>query len=199
MTKSNLTYQSFLISKNHRNIKNNHKSIVIWMTGLSGAGKTSIANELEILLFSKNIQSYILDGDNTRMGISADLDFSDTSRIENIRRIASVSKLMNDAGLVVITSLISPFEQNRELAKKIIGDENFILVYVKCDLETCEKRDVKGLYKKARNGEIKNFTGIDSDFEVPKHPDIIIDTKNNTIDDSVRQIYNYIKAKLKLN
>jgi adenylylsulfate kinase len=169
------------------------------MTGLSGAGKTSIANELEILLFSKNIQSYILDGDNTRMGISADLDFSDTSRIENIRRIASVSKLMNDAGLVVITSLISPFEQNRELAKKIIGDENFVLVYVKCDLETCEKRDVKGLYKKARNGEIKNFTGIDSDFEVPKHPDIIIDTKNNTIDDSVRQIYNYIKAKLKLN
>ena len=114
MTENNLTFQSFLISKTDRNLKNNHKSLVIWMTGLSGAGKTSIANKLDKLLFTKNIQSFVLDGDNTRMSISADLDFSNESRIENIRRIASVSKLMNDAGLVVITSLISPFEQNRD-------------------------------------------------------------------------------------
>jgi adenylyl-sulfate kinase len=155
------------------------------MTGLSGSGKSTIANALQNELFQKGYQVYVLDGDNIRSGLNKDLDFSDTGRMENIRRISEVAKLFADAGFVVITAFISPFKTDRQQAKDIIGTETFCEVYVNAPLEVCEQRDVKGLYKKARAGEIKNFTGIGSAFEEPENPDIVIKTSELSINASV--------------
>ncbi len=162
----NITAHNFKISKSDREKIKNQKSCTIWMSGLSGSGKSTIANELEIELNKKGYHTFIMDGDNTRMGLNKGLGFSEEDRIENIRRVAEVCKLMNEAGLIVICSFISPFEKNRQQASEIIG-ENFIEVFVDADLATCEERDPKGLYKKARAGEIKDFTGISSPFEMP--------------------------------
>jgi adenylylsulfate kinase len=177
-----------IIAHNHtvqlieRNKRNRHNSFVIWLTGLSGSGKSTLANEIEVELFEKGINTYILDGDNIRMGLSSDLDFTDEGRIENIRRIGEVAKLMADAGLVVITAFISPFRDDRRKAREIIGKNNFIEVFLDTPIDICEKRDTKGLYEKARKGEIKNFTGIDSPYEIPEKPDIIV--LNHLEDDS---------------
>ncbi len=175
----NITAHNFKISKSERESIKNQKSCTIWMSGLSGSGKSTIANLLEVELNSKGYHTFILDGDNTRLGLNKGLGFSEEDRIENIRRVAEVCKLMNEAGLIVICSFISPFEKNRQQAKEIIG-ENFFEVFVDASLETCEKRDPKGLYKKARLGEIKDFTGISSPFEIPSKGIML---KNNTEED----------------
>jgi adenylylsulfate kinase len=172
----NITAHNFKISKSDREKIKNQKSCTIWMSGLSGSGKSTISNLLETILNEQGYHTYTLDGDNTRLGLNKGLGFSEEDRIENIRRIAEVCKIMNDAGLIVICSFISPFEKNRTQAKEIIG-ENFIEVFVDADLQTCETRDPKGLYKKARAGEIKDFTGISSPFEIPTNAIVL---KNNT-------------------
>jgi len=176
--------------------KNGYRPKLIWFTGLSGSGKSTLANELEKYLFNKGFNTYILDGDNIRSGLNGDLDFSDESRKENIRRISEVSKLFIDAGLIVLTAFISPFKEDRAQAKKLVGEENFIEVFVNCPLEICEKRDVKGLYAKARQGLIKNFTGIDSPFEEPENPDIEVNTDQMSLDDSLNMIIDFVVGTL---
>ena len=175
----NITTHNFKTTRKDRESIKNQKAFTIWMSGLSGSGKSTIANLVEEKLISLGYHTYILDGDNTRMGLNKDLGFSEEARVENIRRVSEVCKLMNDSGLIVICSFISPFEKNREQAKEIIGD-NFFEVFVDASLETCETRDSKGLYKKARAGEIKDFTGISSPFEIPTNSIVL---KNNTEED----------------
>jgi len=164
------------------------RSKVIWMTGLSGSGKTTIAKYLDEALYSKGYIAQILDGDNIRSGINNNLTFSEEDRKENIRRIAEVSKLFMNCGIIIINSFISPTEEIRKMALEIIGKENFFEVFVNAPIEVCEQRDTKGLYAKARKGEIKNFTGIDSPFELPQHADITVRTDQQTIEESVNQL-----------
>ena len=180
----NIVQHNFKISKVDREKIKNQKSCTIWMSGLSGSGKSTVANQLEASLNEQGYHTYTLDGDNTRLGLNKGLGFSEEDRIENIRRVAEVCKIMNDAGLIVICSFISPFEKNRTQAKEIIGD-NFIEVFIDADLQTCETRDPKGLYKKARTGEIKDFTGISSPFETPVNAIVL---KNNTEEDLEKNV-----------
>ena len=181
---TNLTWQNMEVTRENREERLGQKAVTIWLTGLSGAGKSTLANEVEKRLFAMGKYTMLLDGDNVRMGLNQNLGFSEEDRVENIRRIAEVSKLMNDAGLIVLTSFISPFRQDRRNTKNIIG-ERFVEVYISTPLEECEKRDVKGLYKKARNGEISNFTGITSPYEAPEHPDITVDTSKYSLEECV--------------
>ena len=183
----NLTWHNMDITKLLREKQMGQKACTIWMSGLSGAGKSTIANALEKRLYAMGKKTMILDGDNVRMGLNNNLGFSDEDRIENIRRIAEVAKLMNDAGLIVITAFISPYRQDRRNAKKIIG-RDFRGVYVSTSIEECEKRDVKGLYKAAREGKIAYFTGISSPYEVPENPDVTIDTEKMGVEECVDQI-----------
>ena len=192
----NLEKYNFTIDRKSRNSLNNHNSFVLWFTGLSGSGKSTISNDLEVKLNDNNIRTLILDGDNIRSGLNKDLDFSDFSRSENIRRVAEVSKLLMDAGTVVLASFISPFEKDRELVKKIIGGPHYIEIFVNTSLEICKKRDVKGLYAKSKAGLIKNMTGLDSKYEHPSSPDITIE-ESFSIDESVEFIFRLIKSKLK--
>ena len=175
----------------------NQKSKVIWMTGLSGSGKTTIAKAVERYLYSIGILNQLLDGDNIRVGISNNLSFSEKDRSENIRRIAEVSKLFLNCGVVTLNCFVSPTIKIRKIAKDIIGEENFIEVYINASVETCENRDVKGLYKKARIGEIKDFTGISAPFESPENPELEINTSELSIDESVQKVLNYILPKIK--
>lgn len=191
----NIFWQVSQISKRHRQELNRHKSFILWFTGLSGAGKTTLAVKLEQKLFEKGVRTYILDGDNVRHGLSKDLRFSNQDRIENIRRIGEVSKLMLDAGLVVLTAFISPFKSDRQIGRSLVESDEFIEIFVKCPLEVCEARDPKGLYKKARNGEIKKFTGIDSAYEEPVNPEIVLLTDKHSVEECVNQIIDYIKSK----
>lgn len=188
----NIIKQNYSIQLADRIKKNGHEPLVIWMTGLSGSGKSTLANELQNQLFKQNKQVYVLDGDNIRFGINSDLDFSESGRIENIRRISEIAKLFVNAGFIVITAFISPFESDREKAKQIIGP-CFREIYINADFKTCETRDVKGLYKKARQGEIQNFTGLDSPFEIPKKPFITINTQNSTIEECLEQLLSIIQ------
>ena len=170
---------------------------MIWFTGLSGSGKSTLANFLEQKLYNKGILTYILDGDNIRTGLNKDLDFSDEGRNENIRRIGEVAKLMTDAGIVVLTAFISPFREDRKTVRELMNKNDFIEIYVKCDLKVCEERDVKGLYLKACVGEIKDFTGIDSPYEEPENPEFVVDTTESSVEESVERIYQYLEARLK--
>ena len=176
----------------------NQSSKVIWLTGLSGSGKSTIALELEKKLFTIGYFSQVFDGDNIRSGICNNLGFSEEDRKENIRRIAEISKLYLNSGIISIVSFISPTVESRDIAKKIIGQEDFIEVFISTPIELCEKRDVKGLYKKARTGEIKNFTGIDQPYEIPLNADLEINTAEQTIDESVELLYNFIENKIKI-
>lgn len=194
----NIRAQSFKISRRLRNKQNNHASFVIWFTGLSGSGKSTLANGLEQTLFKKGIQCYILDGDNVRLGINNDLDFSESGRKENIRRVSEIAKLMADAGLVVIASFISPYEEDRIRAGKIIGEERFLEIFVDCPLQICEQRDTKGLYRKAREGLIKEFTGISSPYQPPTHPFMTVHTDRENAGQSVESILEYVEQKLQL-
>lgn len=177
--------------------KNGYAPKLIWFTGLSGSGKSTLAGAFEVYLFQHDFQTYILDGDNVRSGLNKDLDFSDESRKENIRRIAEVSKLFVDAGVVVLTAFISPFKEDRQQARELVGAENFVEVFVDTPLEVCEQRDVKGLYAKARAGKIPNFTGIDSPFERPESPDVHIKTAGKNVEESVKELIDQIVPKLK--
>ena len=171
----------------------NQKGMVLWFTGLSGSGKSTIAIELEKKLIDSEKLVYRLDGDNIRSGLNSDLGFSDEDRDENIRRISEVASLFKDAGVITLVSFISPFKKMREFARNNIGKDSFFEIYVKADFETCKKRDPKGLYKKAKNGEIDDFTGIGSDYEEPDNPNLIIDTSKLSIEESVKLIFDNIK------
>jgi adenylylsulfate kinase len=196
MKSSNIIYHQATVTQQRRNKLNNHKSVVIWFTGLSGSGKSTLAHALEEKLFNMGFRTFVLDGDNVRHGLNSNLGFSETDRSENIRRISEVSKLMLEAGLIVMTAFISPFKEDRNEARALIAKDNFIEIYCKASMETCEKRDVKGFYKKARSGEIKNYTGIDSPYEEPVNPELIIDTDQETLDYSVSKIMNYLEASI---
>ena len=194
----NLKEYNFTIDKKSRNNLNKHDSFVVWFTGLSGSGKSTICNSLEEKLNKRGVNTITLDGDSVRNGLNKDLNFSDEDRSENIRRVAEVSKILMNAGSVVLSSFISPFEKDRNLAREIIGDNNFLEIFINTSLETCMYRDVKGLYAKSKSGELNDLTGINSIYEVPKSP--LIEIKENfNLDQSVKMIFNLIENKLKLN
>ncbi len=188
-----------LLERKDKEILLNQKAKVIWMTGLSGAGKTTIAKQLERSLYSEGLLNQVLDGDNTRLGISNNLSFSSTDRAENIRRIAEVSKLFINCGIITLNCFISPTIKIRKIAKDIIGEDDFIEIYINASIETCEDRDVKGLYKKARKGEIKDFTGISAPFEAPENPHLEINTSKSSINESTQKILDYILPIIKRN
>ncbi|MBY8962409.1 adenylyl-sulfate kinase [Flavobacterium sp. D11R37] len=195
---NNIIAQDYSICRQKRNQKNRHRSFVIWFTGLSGSGKSTIANRVEEELFNTGIQTYTLDGDNIRFGISKGLGFDEESRYENLRRIAEIAKLFTDAGLVTIGAFVSPLQKDRDLVKDIVGTENFVEVFVDTSLQECERRDVKGLYKKARAGEIKHFTGIDAPYEKPANPDVLIETEKESIETAIQKVLTFVKHKLEL-
>jgi adenylylsulfate kinase len=191
--------QNFNIKQNNRIDLLKQKPLLIWFTGLSGSGKSTMANLLERQLNSKGFKTYILDGDNIRGGLCKDLNFSGEDRTENIRRIGEVSKLFLDCGIIVLCAFVSPFAEDRQLVKNLVGPEMFIEIFVDCPIEICEQRDVKGLYKKARQGTIKNFTGIDSPFEVPQNPDIILKTAIDSPDILVNNLLAIVTSKISIN
>lgn len=189
---SNVVWSESLITKDRRDNLNKQKSAIIWFTGLSGSGKSTIANALEQKLHHLYFRTYLLDGDNVRHGLTSDLGFNDSDRQENIRRVGEVSKLFIDAGVMVLATFISPFLKDRGRVRNLVKTKEFIEIYVKCPLDVCEQRDVKGLYKKARSGEIKHFTGIASPYEEPDRPEITIDTSKINIEESVNKIISYL-------
>lgn len=190
---------NFSVDRNQREKLKHHHSFLIWFTGLSGSGKSTIANALEIALFKKNIHTYLLDGDNVRKGMNSDLSFSPEDRTENIRRIAEMSNLMIDAGLVVLAAFVSPYRIDRENVKNIVGYDNFVEIFVDTPLSECERRDTKGLYAKARSGEINNLTGINAPYEAPINPEILIDTTQINVEEAVEIILDKVSKKLKKN
>lgn len=195
--KENIIPHNFSVSQNERSDLKEQKPILLWFTGLSGSGKSTVADALERALFQRNMHTYLLDGDNVRGGLNNNLTFSPEDRTENIRRIAEVANLMLDAGLIVLASFISPYREDREMVKRIVGYKNFIEVYVNTPIEICESRDVKGLYAKARAGEIKNFTGVDAPYEPPMAADIEIDTSQISVEDAVSLILKEIDDRAK--
>ena len=188
----NIIWHNYKISKQKRYKIKNQIPVIIWFTGLSGSGKSTVANKLDELLYDNKNHTYILDGDNIRTGINKDLDFTESGRIENIRRTGEVAKLFIDSGLIVITSFISPFRKERDSVRNLVKKNEFIEVFVKCPIEECERRDPKKLYRKARKGLISNFTGISSNYEEPKNPEIVIDTLNCSIENCAHIIYEYL-------
>ena len=199
MKSPNVIYHHATVTRERRNQLNEHKSVVLWFTGLSGSGKSTMSHALEERLFNEGCRTFVLDGDNVRHGLNSNLGFSHKDRTENIRRIGEVSKLMLEAGFIVMTAFISPYREDRIAVRNLIPNGDFIEIYCKASLETCEARDVKGLYKRARAGEIKNYTGIDSPYEVPENADLIIDTDQETIEDSVSIIVSFLKKKAIIN
>jgi adenylylsulfate kinase len=183
-------------TKNQREQLHGHKAYLLWFTGLSGSGKSTLANLVEVALHNKGLSTYILDGDNIRQGINKDLSFAPEDRTENIRRIAEISNLMLDAGVLTLAAFVSPYIKDREEVKQIVGADGFIEIYVNTSLEECERRDVKGLYKKARAGEIKNMTGISAPYEAPTNPDFEIITDGQSIEDSVKEVLTFLNNKL---
>ncbi|MFK7833694.1 MAG: adenylyl-sulfate kinase [Winogradskyella sp.] len=193
----NTVRQDYKIVRADREKRHGHRSFLLWFTGLSGSGKSTLANLVEVALYQKGISTFSLDGDNIRQGINKDLSFAPEDRTENIRRIAEISNLMVNAGVVTLAAFVSPYHKDRENIKNIVGEDNFFEIYVNTSLEECERRDVKGLYKKARAGEIKNMTGISAPYEVPMHPDLEIVTDHQSIEASVQTILDFIIPKLK--
>ena len=193
MQNKNIIYHQALVTRERRNKLHKHRSAVIWFTGLSGSGKSTLAHVLEEKLFNQGSNTYVLDGDNIRHGLNSNLNFSDIDRKENIRRIGEVSKLMLDAGLIVMTAFISPFKDDRDEVRRLIPKGDFIEVYCKASLKTCEERDVKGFYKLARAGKIEQYTGINSPYEIPENPELIIDTDLEELDESASKIYDFLK------
>ncbi|MGB0167225.1 MAG: adenylyl-sulfate kinase [Luteibaculum sp.] len=195
----NIHEQKFEIDKKQREKLMGHPGLVLWFTGLSGSGKSTLANAVAAELHKKGIHTMSLDGDNTRLGINRDLDFSEQGRKENIRRVTEVAKLMADSGLVTLTSFISPYEQDRYQAKKTIGEDRFVEIFVNTPVEVCAERDVKGLYKKAFAGEIKNFTGVSSPYEAPVNPDLEIKTQEENLEQSTQRVLEFLINKKELN
>jgi adenylylsulfate kinase len=193
----NTIKQNYKTSKSDREELHEHKAYLLWFTGLSGSGKSTLANLVEIELHKKGLSTYVLDGDNIRQGINKDLSFSPSDRTENIRRIAEISNLMLNAGVITLAAFISPYIKDREEVQQIVGSDNFIEIFVNTSLEECERRDVKGLYKKARSGEIKNMTGITAPYEAPINPDLEVITDGHSVEENVEIIINFINKKLK--
>jgi adenylylsulfate kinase len=193
MKATNIVWHHSKVTKEDRQKLNGHKSVVLWFTGLSGAGKSTLSVEVEKELHQRGIRTYILDGDNIRHGLNKNLGFSAEDRKENIRRIGEVSKLMVDAGIVTLTAFISPYREDRDMVRQLLGEKEFIEIYVKCSLEECERRDPKGLYKRARAGEIKGFTGIDDPYEAPENPELVVETDKQTLEESVKQVITYLE------
>lgn len=189
---------NYKISKASRQNLNGHKSLLLWFTGLSGSGKSTIANAVEQKLAALGIKTYSLDGDNIRKGINSDLSFSPSDRTENIRRIAEIANLMIEAGIVVLAAFVSPYKKDRQNIRSIVKDTNFVEIHVNTSLKECERRDVKGLYKKARAGDIKDMTGISAPYETPENPDLEIQTENETVEAAAQRIVDFIKPKIKL-
>jgi len=189
---NNVVWHEHHVTKQERAELKNQKACILWFTGLSGSGKSTVANAVEVKLNELKKHTYLLDGDNIRMGLNKGLGFSDEDRIENIRRIGEISKLFVDAGTIVLTAFISPFKEDRDSVRDLVKDEEFIEIYIDTPLEVCESRDPKGLYKKARSGDIPNFTGISSPYESPKNAEIIIKTDELNIEESVAEIINYL-------
>tara|TARA_Y100000746_G_scaffold195381_1_gene177070 strand:+ start:220 stop:822 length:603 start_codon:yes stop_codon:yes gene_type:complete len=192
----NIVKHSYSVNLDSRKKLKQHQAILLWFTGLSGSGKSTIANSVEQELHKNKVHTYTLDGDNIRKGLNSDLSFSPKDRKENIRRIAETAHLMIDAGLVVLAAFVSPYRNDRDQIRNIVGDDNMVEIYINTSIEECERRDVKGLYKKARKGEIKNMTGISAPYESPLHPDIQINTEEVTVVDATKQIINFINPKL---
>lgn len=193
--KNHIRWHNSFVNREDRNRLNNHKSGLVWFTGLPSSGKSTIAHLVEKNLFEKGIRTYVLDGDNVRHGLNCNLGFSRDDRYENLRRIVELSKLMVDAGLIVLASFVSPYKEDRRYVKERFQNDNFLEIYVKCSLEECEKRDPKGNYKKARAGIIKDYTGISAPYEEPEEPDLIIDTENLDIDSSVNEVLKLLRER----
>ncbi|GFO72377.1 adenylylsulfate kinase [Bathymodiolus japonicus methanotrophic gill symbiont] len=185
---SNVVWHQFTVSRKRREEKNHHKSVVLWFTGLSGSGKSTLAHAVEEKLYLLGLNTFVLDGDNVRHGLNKDLGFSDRDRKENIRRISEAAKLMLEAGVITLTAFISPFKEEREMARSLMPHGDFIEIHCYCPLEVCETRDLKGLYKRARNGEIKDFTGISSPYEAPVKPELKVDTNSLSLEESAEQV-----------
>lgn len=194
----NIFKHNYDITQNERCQLNQHDAFVIWLTGLPCSGKSTLANGLDKMFYERGIRSYVLDGENLRRGLNADLSFSKEDRQENLRRIAHLTQLFMDAGIICIAAVVAPIKKDRLKLKELIGNQNFVEIHVNTPLEICKKRDTKGLYKKARKGEIKDFTGINSPYEQPENPDIIIDTSRERIDESIIRIINYINRRFNL-
>ena len=185
------------VSKEQREQLMNQRAVLIWFTGLSGSGKSTLAVQLEAQLSDLGFKTYLLDGDNIRAGLNKDLSFTDEGRVENIRRIGEVGKLLLDAGIVVLSAFISPFQADRQQVQQIVGAANYIEVFVDAPLELCEQRDVKGLYKKARAGEVKNFTGIDSPYEAPENADLVLPTGELSVEESVAKLIDFVLPRIR--
>ena len=194
MKTPNTIYHNATVTRKRRNQLNDHKSAVIWFTGLSGSGKSTLAHSVEEELHNLDCRTFVLDGDNVRHGLSSNLTFSDVDRKENIRRIGEAAKLMMEAGVIAMTAFISPFREDRNNVRGLLSQEDFIEIFCKASLETCESRDVKGLYKRARTGEIKNYTGIDSPYEAPNDPELVIGTDSEPLEESVTKVMSFLKS-----
>ncbi len=192
---NNIVWHHATVTRARREQLNRHKSVILWFTGLSGAGKSTLAHAVEERLYQLEFRTFVLDGDNVRHGLCRDLGFSDQDRQENIRRISEVAKLMLDTGTITLTAFISPFRAERALARNLVPHGDFIEIYCRCDIALCEQRDVKGLYKKARQGEIRQFTGISSPYEEPENPELTIDTGYSSLSDCVDQVLNLLKQR----
>lgn len=192
-TAKNITWHHTAVTKKQRQLLNGHKSCVLWFTGLSGSGKSTLANAVDQALYQNRFKSFVLDGDNIRHGLNSDLGFRTEDRKENIRRIGEAAKLFVDSGLIVSTAFISPFRADRQLTRNLFEPEEYIEIFLNCPIQVCEDRDPKGLYKKARKGSISDFTGITSPYEMPVNPEIIIETNEMTIEQSVYKILSYLK------
>ena len=199
ITKNNIKWHKLAVDREKLEKMRGHKGMVLWFTGLSGSGKSTLANALNEVLHSEGLSTYLLDGDNIRHGLCKDLNFSDVDRQENIRRIGEVANLFMDAGIITITAFVSPFKADREKVRAIIGSDDFIEIYCSADIDVCEGRDTKGLYKKARLGEIKEFTGISSPYEIPSDPEIIVETGVLDLKNSVAKIVEYLNKKKLIN
>jgi len=199
MKTPNTIYHNATVTRERRNQLNGHKSVVIWFTGLSGSGKSTLAHSVEEELHNLGCRTYVLDGDNVRHGLSSNLNFSDDDRKENIRRIGEAAKLMMEAGVIAITAFISPFNKDRNLVRQLLPQGDFIEIYCKASLEICESRDIKGLYKRARAGEIKNYTGIDSPYEAPDNPELVVNTGSESLEESVAKVIDFLKSKEIIN
>ena len=195
MKSPNVVKHRATVNRNRREQQNKHKSVIIWFTGLSGSGKSTLAHVVEERLHQAGCRTFVFDGDNVRHGLCANLSFSKEDRHENIRRIGEMAKLFIEAGVIALTAFISPFKADRDRVRALVSENDFIEIYCNSPLEVCEQRDVKGLYKKARAGEIKNYTGISSPYEKPKHPDLELDTAGETVENNVEIVLDYLEKR----
>ena len=195
ITNQNTKWHEPTVKRHHREELNEHKGKILWFTGLSGAGKSTLAHALEEQLHDFGARTYVLDGDNVRKGLCKDLGFSEQDRIENIRRIGEMSRIMMDAGLIVMTAFISPFRRDRRIVRELAEEGDFLEIFCDTPLSVCESRDIKGLYKKARAGEIPEFTGISSPYETPENPELVVESGDTTVEECVAKIINFLKEK----